>query len=158
MERISPQSARNLMNRMQTGKSRMNSNPCRGLRTSLCVGMLALSLLSQHAMGRKIVLVYTFGEQADDPYTDPKSKLLEGYDRAFYGTALSGGGNGAGFGDGCIYRVTAPFRATLDSTASFDVNLADGNSLSMQLYFSDDTFDFPGQATGVDVTAYRVRH
>lgn len=83
----------------------MDSNTWGGLLTSLCV--LALFPLAQHAMGHSIVLVYTFGEQAGDPYTDPKSKLLEGYDGAFYGTAFSGGGNGVGFGDGCIYRVTA---------------------------------------------------
>ncbi len=85
----------------------MISNPWGGLRRGLYAGVLALSLVASHAMGRSIVLLYTFGEQADDPYTDPKSKLLEGYDGAFYGTAFSGGGNGAGFGDGCIYRVTA---------------------------------------------------
>jgi len=85
----------------------MNSISCGGLPTALLAAILALSLLAHHAMGRSIVLVYTFGEQANDPFTDPKSKLLEGYDGAFYGTAFSGGGNGAGFGDGCIYRVNA---------------------------------------------------
>jgi len=76
------------------------------LRIVLALAALALTIAFHHAEANTL-RIYPFGGNPPNDVSIPKSKLLEGPDGAFYGTAFNGGLYGQGFGDGYIFRTTA---------------------------------------------------
>ena len=105
--------------------------------------LTALAVLAHQGLARPALDVrYQFGQASDDPGTDSKGKLLEGYDGAFYGTAFNSGSGFSGYG--CIYRITAQG----DEGTIFTFNGNNGDAPVGGLTLSSDGYTMYGTANG----------